>query len=252
MAAQSKASPASWSSKPAAGRDRAAQVRTLFSEIAPRYDLLNHVLSLNIDRRWRRRAVRALAWERAPDGVFLDACAGTFDLALELARQPGFRGKVVGADFAFPMLAQGLSKTIGRRVLPLCGDAERLPLAAGAFAGAAVGFGARNLSDLDAGLRELHRVLAPDGRLVLLEFTAPPGRLLGAAYRLYFEHVLPCVGKRVSGHPWAYSYLPESVKGFPGPEGVAERLRNAGFRGVGWRFLTGGIAALHFGSKAGP
>ena len=252
MAAQSKASPASWNAKPAAGRDRAAQVRTLFSEIAPRYDLLNHVLSLNVDRRWRRKAVRALAWERVPDGVFLDACAGTFDLALELARQPGFHGKVVGADFAFPMLARGLPKTIGRPVLPLCGDAERLPLAAGAFAGAAVGFGARNLSDLDAGLRELHRVLAPGGRLVLLEFTSPPGRLLGAAYRLYFEHVLPWVGKRVSGHPWAYSYLPESVKGFPGPEGVAERLRSAGFRGVGWRFLTGGIAALHFGAKAGP
>lgn len=251
LAAKRKAGFSARNARPAAGRERAAQVRTLFSEIAPRYDLLNHVLSLNVDRRWRRRAVRELAWERTPDGLFLDACAGTFDLTLELARRPGFRGRVVGADFAFPMLARGLPKTSGRPVLPVCGDAERLPFATDAFAGATVGFGARNLGDLDMGLRELHRVLAPGGRVVVLEFAAPPNKLLRAAYHFYFERVLPRVGRRVSGHPWAYSYLPESVKDFPGPDGVAERLRNAGFRGVGWTFLTGGIAALHSGAKAG-
>ena len=229
-------------------RERSAQVRTLFSEIAPRYDLLNHVLSLNVDRRWRRRAVAELGWERDPEGTYLDACAGTFDLSLELARQPGFRGRVVGADFAFPMLAQGFPKTRGRPVWPLCGDAQRLPFPDGCFAGATVGFGVRNLSDLGGGLRELRRVLAPGARLVVLEFTTPPGRILRAAYLLYFNHLLPRIGRVVSGHRWAYTYLPESVKGFPGPEGLAGLMAEAGFEAVEWSLLTGGIAAVHSGS----
>lgn len=236
---------------PATGGARAAQVRTLFSEIAPRYDLLNHVLSLNIDKGWRRRAVRALEWERAPEGAYLDACAGTLDLALELAAQRGFAGRVVGADFALPMLAAGSRKIGGATVAPVCGDTQQLPFATAAFAGATVGFGVRNLSDLAAGLRELHRVLKPGGRLVVLEFTVPPHRFLRAAYLLYFNRVLPLLGRIVSGHPWAYSYLPRSVRGFPGPEVLAELLRSSGFRAVEWALLSGGIASVHVGSKAG-
>ena len=235
--------------EPASGRERAAQVRTLFSEIAPRYDLLNHVLSLNIDRRWRQRAVAALDWERAPQGTYLDACAGTFDLALELTGQHGFDGRVVGADFALPMLVRGLSKVDGHPVDPVCGDTQRLPFRTGSFSGATVGFGVRNLSDLAAGFRELYRVLESHGRLVILEFTVPPGRLLRAAYMVYFNRILPIVGRLVSGHPWAYSYLPRSVRDFPGPDALAGVLRGAGFETVDWRLVSGGIAAIHVAAK---
>ncbi len=232
--------------KPSRGTDRAVQVRTLFSEIAPRYDLLNHVLSLNIDRRWRRKAVGLLGWRRKPKGRFLDACAGTFDLSLELARQPGFAGTVVATDFALPMLVEGRDK-LSDAVTPVCGDALRLPFPDDSFDGATVGFGVRNLSDLPAGFRDLARVLRPGARLVILEFTDPPNPLLRRFYHFYFHRVLPLVGRLISGHPWAYTYLPESVKEFPGPEHLAELLRESGFGNVEWTFLTGGIAAIHVG-----
>ncbi|MDH3222787.1 MAG: class I SAM-dependent methyltransferase [Gemmatimonadota bacterium] len=238
--------------RPTQGAGRSDQVQTLFSEIAPRYDLLNHVLSLNIDRRWRRKAVRALAWDRQPEGTYLDGCAGTFDLSLELARQPAFRGRIVGADFAFPMLAAGLAKIDGVPVNAVCGDALMLPFPDDVFSGMTIGFGVRNLADLDAGLRECARVLRPEGKLVILEFTVPPNRLVRGAYMVYFNHVLPRVGRLVSGHPWAYTYLPESVKEFPGPEGLGERMTEAGFSAVSWTLLTGGIAAIHVGTKEGP
>lgn len=232
-----------------AGAERESQVRRIFSEIAPRYDLLNHVLSLNVDRRWRRLAVDRLDWEREPDGRYLDACAGTFDLALELARRSGFGGTVVAADFAFPMLAEGKRKLDGAPVAPLCGDSLRLPFAESTFQGATVGFGVRNLSDLDQGLAELHRVLVPGARLVILEFTLPPNPLVRGLYLAYFNRVLPVVGRIVSGHRWAYTYLPESVKEFPGPEGLEERLARAGFRETGHHLLSLGIAALHWGRR---
>ena len=224
-------------------------MRRIFSEIAPRYDLLNHLLSLNIDKVWRRRAIRELGWDWAPDGTYLDVCSGTFDLALELAAQPGFRGRVVGSDFAFPMLARGLPKIAGECVSPVCGDAQLLPFQDASFAGATVGFGVRNLSEPIAGFREVHRVLRPGSRFVVLEFTVPPGRLMRWAYLLYFNHILPRVGRWVSGHPWAYTYLPESVKGFPGPDRLAELLRRAGFAAVKWFLVSGGIAAVHVASK---
>jgi demethylmenaquinone methyltransferase / 2-methoxy-6-polyprenyl-1,4-benzoquinol methylase len=236
---------------PQAGADRERQVRALFSEIAPRYDLLNHVLSLNVDRAWRRRAVDRLAWEEAPAGRYLDACAGTFDLALELCSRRGFAGRVVAADFAQPMLREGLGKLSGTPVTPVCGDTLRLPFPDGAFDGATVGFGVRNLSDLPGGLAELGRVLRPGARLVVLEFTTPPNPLVRWSYLFYFHRVLPLVGRVVSGHPWAYSYLPESVKAFPGPRALEALFREVGFSDAGHRLLSLGIAALHWGVWVG-
>ena len=234
--------------RPSRGAGRADQVRTLFSEIAPRYDLLNHVLSLNIDRRWRRQAVELLGWRDHSDGRFLDACAGTFDLSLELARQPGFRGAVVATDFAFPMLVEGRGK-LRDSVQPVCGDSLRLPFPDASFDGGTVGFGVRNLSDLRVGFGDLARVLRPGARLVILEFTDPPNPLLRRLYHFYFYTILPVVGRVVSGHPWAYTYLPESVKEFPGPDELAALLRESGFGDVEWRLLTGGIAAIHVGVR---
>ncbi len=230
--------------KPSHGAEREDQVRTLFSEIAPRYDLLNHVLSLNIDRGWRRRAIRMLRWQERDTGRYLDACAGTFDLSLELAKQAGFRGSVIATDFALPMLVQGRSK-LGPSVTPICGDTLRLPFATACFDGATVGFGVRNLSDLRVGFSAFARVLRPGARLVILEFTEPPNRVLRAFYHLYFHHILPVVGRLLSGHPWAYSYLPESVKEFPGPAELAGLLAESGFESVEWRWVTGGVAAIH-------
>ena len=235
--------------RPSQGEDRERQVQRIFSEIAPRYDLLNHVLSLNIDRRWRRSAIGQLGWERNSKGVFLDACAGTFDLSLELAGQPGFGGQVVASDFAHPMLVQGLSKLGDVGVVPVCGDALRLPFPDRSFDGATVGFGVRNLSDVDGGLREFARVLKPGARLVILEFTVPPNPLIKSFYMFYFNQILPRVGRVVSGHPWAYKYLPESVKDFPDPPGLGQKMREAGFAETYWSLVTGGIAAIHVGTR---
>jgi demethylmenaquinone methyltransferase/2-methoxy-6-polyprenyl-1,4-benzoquinol methylase len=233
-----------------AGEEKAAAVRRMFSSIAPRYDLLNHLLSANVDRAWRRRAVDRLGWERAPAGTYLDNCAGTLDLAVELARRGGFRGRVVGSDFTYAMLERGAPKLDALSVSPACADALTLPFADAAFDGATVGFGVRNLADLDAGLREMARVLRPGARLVVLEFTTPAWQPFRALYLGYFLKVLPLVGKLVSKHSTAYTYLPESVRHFPEPAELARRMEGAGFRGVEWKTLSGGIAALHWGTKA--
>ncbi|MFL5540035.1 MAG: bifunctional demethylmenaquinone methyltransferase/2-methoxy-6-polyprenyl-1,4-benzoquinol methylase UbiE [Longimicrobiaceae bacterium] len=233
-----------------AADEKAAAVRRMFSSIAPRYDLLNHLLSANVDRAWRRRAVDRLGWERAPAGTYLDNCAGTLDLAVELARRAGFRGRVVGSDFTFAMLERGTPKVDRLAIEPACADALTLPFADGAFDGATVGFGVRNLADLDAGLREMARVLKPDARLVILEFTTPAWQPFRAIFQTYFLRVLPLVGKLVSKHSTAYTYLPESVRHFPEPPELARKMERAGFGGVEWKTLTGGIAALHWGTKA--
>lgn len=235
--------------RPSRGGDRERQVRRIFSEIAPRYDLLNHLLSLNVDRGWRRKAVDQLRWEDSPRGRFLDVCAGTYDLSLELTRRAGFQGQVVAADFAQPMLAAGFDKIRSQPVDPVCGDALRLPFSDGVFDGVMVAFGVRNLSDVTSGFQEFARVLRPGARLVVLEFTEPPNPLLRHLYLFYFHRILPLVGRVVSGHPWAYSYLPRSVREFPDPPGLAEMMQKGGFREASWEFFTGGIVALHVGVR---
>ncbi|MGZ8414572.1 MAG: ubiquinone/menaquinone biosynthesis methyltransferase [Gemmatirosa sp.] len=249
VAATPDARPADVDSAAAGGREKRAYVRRIFSEIAPRYDLLNHVLSLNIDRAWRRRALAALGWTARPAGVYLDVCAGTLDVGAQLVRDPRFRGLVVGADFAEPMLRAGAGKAPRASLVPLAADALELPLASGVAAGAIVAFGIRNVADLDGALHEVHRVLAPGARFVILEFTTPPNALVRAGYHAYFHHVLPLVGRVVSGHRTAYAYLPKSVAHFPAPDALADRMRDAGFREVSWTRLTLGIAAIHVGTK---
>lgn len=226
-----------------------AYVRRIFSEIAPRYDLLNHLLSLNIDRLWRKRAIAALDWRRVPDGVYLDLCAGTLDVAAMLAAQRGFRGRIVGADFAEPMLRAGRGKSPREVVAPVVADALALPLSAGSVAGAIVAFGIRNVADLDAALREVHRVLAPCAKFVILEFTTPRSPIVRAFYHGYFRHLLPLIGGLVSGHRTAYRYLPNSVAHFPAEEELGRRMLAAGFQDVRWRTLSFGIAAIHVGAK---
>jgi demethylmenaquinone methyltransferase/2-methoxy-6-polyprenyl-1,4-benzoquinol methylase len=244
--------PAPPTALPAAGQ-KAAHVRQMFSSIAPSYDLLNHVLSMNIDRLWRARAVRRLEWERAPDGVYLDNCAGTLDLAVALAGRKGFGGRVVGSDFTWEMLERGVAagKTRGAAVAPTCADALSLPYPDAAFDGATVGFGVRNLADLDAGLREMARVLKPGARLVILEFTTPSWQPWRSVYLFYARRILPVVGAMISRNRSAYTYLPESVMEFPPPPELARKMEAAGFRGVKWDTLSGGIAAIHYAERAG-
>ncbi|MCC6317847.1 MAG: class I SAM-dependent methyltransferase [Gemmatimonadaceae bacterium] len=233
------------------GAAKRAYVQRIFSEIAPRYDLLNHLLSFNIDRRWRARALDALGWRRVPDGRYLDLCAGTLDVSAQLARLPGFRGSVIGADFAEPMLRAGTAKASSAVVRPVVADALELPLADASIDGAIVAFGIRNVADLDACLREVHRVLRPGARFVILEFSTPRSPLVRAGYHAYFHHILPTIGGLVSGHRSAYKYLPESVKHFPVQEALAERMARAGFSRVTWHNLTLGVAAVHGGEKGG-
>ena len=231
------------------GADKRGYVRAMFGQIAPRYDFLNHLLSFNIDRGWRTRALRELGWEQRPDGLYLDVCAGTLDIAQELGGRPGFRGRIVGADFAVPMLQRGKNKLRGEPVLPVAADALALPLADDSCAGAIVGFGVRNLADLDAGLREVRRVLQPGAPFVILEFTTPPSALIRAGYQLYCNHLLPKVAGAISGNGAAYEYLAESVANFPAAPQLAERMRQAGFVDVRWQLLTLGVVAIHVGIK---
>lgn len=233
----------------AGGAGKRAYVRRMFSEIAPRYDLLNRLLSLNIDRGWRRAALADLAWRSRPEGAYLDLCAGTLDVGAMLSRAGGFRGIVLGADFAEPMLRRGVGKADPRVLAPVTADALALPIAGGSLSGAIVAFGVRNLADLDAGLREVHRVLAPGARFVILEFSTPPSALVRGAFHAYSHGVLPAIGRVVSGHPTAYRYLPESVDTFPTAVELAERMTRAGFANVRWRHLTLGVVALHVGER---
>lgn len=237
----------STSASPTPGAPERAAVRSMFDRIAPRYDLLNRLLSGGTDVRWRRKAVDFLELPRG--ARVLDLCTGTADLLIEaLRRDPRHHG--LGVDLSHRMLERGRHK-LERRGLAgraglVGGDGERLPVQEALFDGALVAFGIRNVGDPLRALREVRRVLRPGGRFVVLEFSMPRG-VLGAAYRLYFRNVLPRVGGLVSGDASAYAYLPASVERFPTPEAFAGLMREAGFDDVRWRLLTFGIACLHRG-----
>lgn len=233
----------------AGGPGKRAYVQQMFSDIAPRYDLLNRVLSLGIDRSWRRAAIAALQWSRRPNGRYLDLCAGTLDVAAALTATPGFGGQVLAADFAEPMLRSGRGKGSTGRIDPVVADALALPLADASCDGAIVAFGIRNVAGLDDAIGEVARILAPGARFVILEFSTPAISLVRAAYLFYFKRILPLVGGAVSGHATAYRYLPESVARFPERDDLAARMQRGGFRNVTWRALTFGIAALHVGER---
>jgi len=230
------------------GPEKRAYVREMFTAIAPTYDRLNRIISLRLDQRWRRDAVRRLGWERAPEGMYLDLCAGTLDFGATLARQPGFRGRIVGADFVQRMLRLGRGKS--SRIAPVNADALSLPFPDRAFDGAMVGWGVRNLTDLDAGLSEAARVLKPGARLVILEMTLPPNPRLRRVYQFYFRRVLPRIGRMISKHTTAYTWLPESTQAFPGPQELARRMEQQGFTDVRYELFLGGVTALHIGTRA--
>jgi demethylmenaquinone methyltransferase/2-methoxy-6-polyprenyl-1,4-benzoquinol methylase len=231
----------------AGGPEKRAYVRDIFTAIAPTYDRLNRIISLRFDQRWRRYAVGRLNWERRPEGIYLDVCAGTLDFAATLARRPGFRGRIVGADFVPPMLRLGRGKAA--RLAPVAADALELPFPDHAFDGAMVGWGMRNLVDLDAGLAEAARVLRPGARIVILEMTLPPQALLRRVYQFYFRRVMPWIGRRISRHATAYTWLPASTIAFPEPAELARRLEAQGFRDVSYRLLMGGVSALHVATR---
>ena len=230
-------------------QDKRTYVRGIFSDIAPSYDRLNRILSFRIDQLWRRAAVKRLAWEEHPGGTYLDACAGTLDLSMALSNRRGFTGHVVGTDFAVPMLRLGTKKGGAGHVRVAAADTLVLPVKDATFDGAMVGFGLRNLHDLEAGFAEFARVIKPGGRLVVLDFTVPPSVPMRALYLFYFRRVLPFVGKLVSGHPTAYEYLPDSVMGFPEPAELCRMMTAAGFKGAKHDLLTGGIATVVWGTR---
>jgi demethylmenaquinone methyltransferase/2-methoxy-6-polyprenyl-1,4-benzoquinol methylase len=247
---------------------RNIEIRDNFDAIAPRYDLTNRVISLGVDRRWRKAAARAL-FDLPPGGTVLDLACGTCDLALEVLRQRR-AARVVGADLSRAMLQRARPKiaatvaraaAVGRggagaatarpaAVSLVAAPAEALPFADGAFDGVTIGFGIRNVPDFRAGLKEMLRVLRRGGRAVILEFSTPPSRWLWKAYQYYFFNVLPRIGGLLTGREAAYRYLTRSVAGFPGPAELAAAMREAGFARVSWTAMNGGIVCIHTGVKA--
>lgn len=230
---------------------REVRIRRMFDGIAPRYDLLNHLLSLNVDKAWRRRVTCLVP---ATTGPVLDVCTGTGDLAFEYDRACGQRAAIVGADFAGEMLTKAVEKSRRRGSHPRIGfvqaDAQRLPFADDTFEVVAVAFGLRNVTDTDRGLAELTRVTRPGGRVAVLEFSRPRHWLFGRAYRAYFRYLLPMVGQLFTrSGDQAYAYLPASVMEFPDGEALANRMRATGLRDVTYTPFTFRIATLYVGTK---
>ncbi|HKP13623.1 MAG TPA: bifunctional demethylmenaquinone methyltransferase/2-methoxy-6-polyprenyl-1,4-benzoquinol methylase UbiE [Blastocatellia bacterium] len=227
---------------------KAARVRAMFAEIAPRYDLLNHALSLNVDKRWRRFVVGKVAERlRHEDALALDLCCGTGDLALELGRV----AETCGVDFCHPMLTISTSKVArsGHRVSIVEGDALNVPFDDAAFDVVTIGFGLRNLESVEGGLREILRLLKPGGRAAVLECSRPVLPVFRQLFQFYFLKVLPRIGNAISGSSFAYQYLPESVQQFPDQQRLAAMMRAVGFSSVNYYNLFGGVAAVHVGDK---
>ena len=239
----------------ATNTEQARRVREMFATIAARYDLLNHLLSVNTDKRWRRRVARTLHATLAPlppsgkSARILDVACGTGDLSLTLFESGDAR--VVGIDFCRPMLRIASSKAsrLGFEVPFIEGDALSLPFSDRSFEAATIAFGLRNLAGVEAGFEELFRVLKPGGRVVVLEFSKPTTPVLRSLFRVYFTKVLPLFGGLISGSMSAYQYLPDSVSRFPDQIELASMMRQVGFAEVTFQNLSGGIAALHLGMR---
>jgi demethylmenaquinone methyltransferase/2-methoxy-6-polyprenyl-1,4-benzoquinol methylase len=233
-------------------QEASRQVREMFTRIAPRYDLLNHLLSAQMDRVWRARAAHQLkpALER-PDAVGLDLCCGTGDLAFSLSRHA--KARVIGADFSHTMLVRAQKKAAevnrSARLEFFEADALRLPLADGSLDLVTTAFGFRNLANYEAGLREIFRVLKPGGSVGILEFVEPAPGVLGDAYRFYTRKVLPKIGGWISGDQDAYAYLPKSVARFFRPEELSALMLSVGYRPVRYETMTLGSVALHIGTR---
>jgi demethylmenaquinone methyltransferase/2-methoxy-6-polyprenyl-1,4-benzoquinol methylase len=218
-------------------------IQEMFSEVAPRYDLLNHLLSASLDRVWRRKAATLLS-EAGPEPL-LDLCCGTGDQALALARSSSC---VLAADFCVPMLALARQKYAGGNgAAPrgLAADTLVLPFPDGRFAGVTVSFGLRNVAALGTALNEIRRVLKPGGQLVVLEFALPRAPIIKTAYRFYFHHVLPRIGRLISLSEGAYQYLPDSVTNFPQRDEMTRRMIEAGFSSATWKDLAAGVVCLY-------
>lgn len=226
----------------------ASEVRGMFDRIAGVYDPINSAMTAGLHHKWRARSVDA-AGLRAGDAA-LDVCCGTGDLTLELARRVGPAGRAIGSDFSEPMLDIARDKRERGGVWPTFewADALELPYDDESFDAVTVGFGVRNLSDLDRGIAEMRRVLRPGGRAVILEITQPQRPPLSFFFRVWFDHLVPMLG-RAAGDADAYSYLPESVKRFPPPDGLAAKMDAAGLEGIRWTILAGGIIAIHSGVR---
>jgi demethylmenaquinone methyltransferase / 2-methoxy-6-polyprenyl-1,4-benzoquinol methylase len=226
-----------------------SSIQTMFSAIADRYDLLNRLLSFGVDIKWRRELASEMP--TADQGIALDLATGTGDVALTLIKSHG-HWKIVGADFAVPMLRMARKKLSARSAEGLfltAGDAMSMPFSDSTFNAVTIAFGIRNLPDRIWALAEMNRVMAPGGRLIILEFSRMDRPIIGPVFRFYFHSILPFLGGIISGNSGAYRYLPRSVDDFPDPEGFCNEMREAGFKDVRYRPLTWGIAYLHVGDK---